>query len=144
MTIKLVTDNPDVVIYWIADRKENDDETSTDWACAPRRDCPGADGLDPNERVQKLIVVKYVDPNAIQMLLMNFGVEMRADQRLRTVALSGRRSAVMTAEEAIKQLDVPGAAQKDIELTVYFVVGADIRSPEHRRFRRISKVRSRR
>jgi hypothetical protein len=85
--------------------------------------------MDPNERVQKLIVVKYVDPNALQMLLMNFGVEMRADQRLRTVALSGRRSAVMTAEEAIKQLDVPGAAQKDIELTVYFVVGADVQEP---------------
>ena len=84
---------------------------------------------DPNERVQKLITVKYVDPNAVQMLLMNFGVEMRADQRLRTVALSGRRSAVMTAEEAIKQLDVPGAAQKDIELTVYFVVGADTQEP---------------
>jgi hypothetical protein len=81
--------------------------------------------VDPNERVQKLVPVKYVDPNAVQLLLMNFGVEMRADQRLRTVALTGRRSALLTAEEAIKQLDEPGAAQKDIELTVYFVVGAE-------------------
>jgi hypothetical protein len=84
-----------------------------------------AQTVDPNEKIQKLVVVKYVDPNAVQMLLLNFGVDIRADPRLRTLALSGRRSAVMTAEEAIKQLDVPGAAQKDIELTVYFVVGAD-------------------
>ena len=102
--------------------------------------------VDPNERVQKLVPVKYVDPNAVQMLLMNFGVEMRADQRLRTMALSGKRTAVTTAEDAIKQLDVPGAAQKDVELTVYFVVGAEgpSRAGCLRRSRRRSKAPSRR
>jgi hypothetical protein len=44
---------------------------------------------------------------------------------MKVIALSGRRSRVTTAEDAIKQLDVPSAGQKDIDLTVYFVVGSD-------------------
>ena len=45
--------------------------------------------------------------------------------RLKVIAVSGHRANVTTAEEAVKQLDVPGAAQKDVELTVYFVLGSD-------------------
>ncbi|HUI54005.1 MAG TPA: secretin N-terminal domain-containing protein [Bryobacteraceae bacterium] len=82
-------------------------------------------GQDPNERIQKLVPVKYADANSFQNLLLNFGVEVRTDSRMKVVALSGPRSRVMTAEDAIKQLDVPSAAQKDVDLTVYFVVGSD-------------------
>jgi hypothetical protein len=84
-----------------------------------------ASAQDPNETVQKLITLKYVDPRAVQGLLVDFGVMTRADPRLKVIALSGKRANVMTAEDAIRQLDVPGAAQKDIELTVYFVTGTD-------------------
>ena len=44
---------------------------------------------------------------------------------MKVIALSGPRSRVTTAEDAIKQLDVPSAGQKDIDLTVYFVVASD-------------------
>ena len=66
-----------------------------------------------------------MDANAVQRLLNNFEVDTRADAYLKVISLTGKKSAVETAEAAIKQLDVPAAAQKDIELTVYFVVGAD-------------------
>jgi len=80
---------------------------------------------DPNEAVQKVVTVKYADPQAIANLLRNFGVDVRPDAHMKVLALSGPRNRVSTAEDAIKQLDVPGAAQKDIELTVYFVVASD-------------------
>jgi hypothetical protein len=80
---------------------------------------------DPTERIQKLVTLKYADPQAVQLLLMHFGVDTRADERMKVIALSGPRNKVTTAEDAIKQLDMPSAAQKDIELTVYFVVGSD-------------------
>lgn len=81
--------------------------------------------VDPNEQVQKVVVLKYAEPMSIRNLLSNFGVEIRVDPQMKVVTLSGHRANVTTAEEAIKQLDVPGAAQKDVELTVYFVLGSD-------------------
>jgi hypothetical protein len=85
----------------------------------------GQQAQNPSEEIQRLITLKYADPRAIQGLLLNFGVATRADAGLKVIALSGKRANVMTAEDAIKQLDVPGAAQKDVELTVYFVIGTD-------------------
>jgi hypothetical protein len=80
---------------------------------------------DPNENIKRLVTLKYADPQSVRRLLSNFGVEIQADDRMKVIALAGNRSRVTTAEDAIKQLDVPSAAQKDIELTVYFVVGSD-------------------
>jgi len=82
-------------------------------------------GSDPKEPVQRLVTLKYADPRAIRNLLTNFGVDVRIDEQLKVIAVSGHRANVTTAEEAVKQLDVPGAAQKDVELTVYFVLGSD-------------------
>jgi hypothetical protein len=79
----------------------------------------------PDDQVQRLVHLKYADPADVSMLLRNFGVSMLPDQKMMVMALSGKRSAVETAEAAIKQLDVPAAAQKDIEMMVYFVVGSD-------------------
>src|SRR5476649_2278555 len=45
--------------------------------------------------------------------------------QMKVVSLSGTKEHMAAAEEAIKQLDVPSAAQKNIELTVYFVAGTD-------------------
>ncbi|SPF43499.1 conserved exported hypothetical protein [Candidatus Sulfopaludibacter sp. SbA4] len=80
---------------------------------------------NPEEVIQKLVTVKYIDPASIRNLLGNFGVDIRLDERTKVVVLSGPRRKVTTAEDAIKQLDVPAAAQKDIELTVFFVMATD-------------------
>jgi hypothetical protein len=81
------------------------------------------------ERVQKLVTLKYVDPQAIQNLIRMFNVDVTLNEQMRVMALSGTRERLAAAEEAIKQLDVPSAAQKNIELTVYFVVGSEQDKP---------------
>jgi hypothetical protein len=80
-------------------------------------------------KAQRIVQLKYVDPIAVQNLLRNFGVEITADRQLKIVALTGRPGAVDTAVEAIKQIDLPNAAQKDVDLTVFFVVGRDDSDP---------------
>lgn len=82
-------------------------------------------GSDPNEQIQKVVVLKYAEPRAVENLLGNFGVQTRVDPQMKVITLSGHRANVTTAEEAIKQLDIPSAAQKDIELTVFFLLGTD-------------------
>src|ERR1700722_11366167 len=84
---------------------------------------------DPNEHIQKLVTLKYADPGTVARLLQDFGVDRRSDESLKVIALSGRRAGVMVAEEAIKQLDVPSAGHKDIDLTVYFVVASEGNMP---------------
>jgi len=81
---------------------------------------------DPNEEIQRIIKLKYADPMTVSNLLRDFRVATRFDENLKVIALSGRRANVMTAEDAIKELDVPSASQKDVDLTVYFVIGSDI------------------
>jgi hypothetical protein len=77
------------------------------------------------ETVHKLVNLRYVDPHAAQNLLRNFGVQVQADRQMKVVALSGHKANVETAEAALLQLDKPNAALKDVDLTVYFVVGRD-------------------
>jgi hypothetical protein len=89
-------------------------------------DCAAAQQpADPNERIQKLVTLKYIEPNVVTNLLRDFGVDIRWDPRSKVVALTGRRANVMTAEDAIKQLDVPNSAQKNLDMTVYFVIATD-------------------
>src|SRR5437763_8804130 len=82
--------------------------------------------FEQQEKVQKLITLKYADAQSVGILLQVFGLEnIRPDNHLKVISLAGTKARVASAEEAIKQLDVPSAAQKNIELTVYFVVGSD-------------------
>jgi hypothetical protein len=77
------------------------------------------------EKVQKLVTLKYADPQAIQNLIRMFNVDLTWNEQMKVVGLSGTKEHMAAAEEAIKQLDVPSAAQKNIELTIYFVAGTD-------------------
>jgi len=78
---------------------------------------------------QKLITLKYADPRAIENVIRVFGVSITSNEQMKVIALSGPKDKLTAAEEAIKQLDVPSAAQKNIEITVYFVAGSDRTSP---------------
>ncbi len=76
--------------------------------------------------MQKLVTLKYADPQSVVRLLRVWGLDsVEMDNQLKVLSLSGTKARVASAEEAIKQLDVPSAAQKNIELTVYFVAGSD-------------------
>jgi hypothetical protein len=82
--------------------------------------------LMPPEQVQKLVTLKYADPQSVANLISVFGLDsVRLDTHLKVISLSGTKARVASAEEAIKQLDLPSAAPKNIELTVFFVVGSD-------------------
>jgi hypothetical protein len=76
----------------------------------------------PNERITKLVALQNVDPNAIQNMVRMFGVDSAANGQMKSLVISGSPDKVAAAEAAIKQLDV---ALKNIDLTVYFVVGGD-------------------
>jgi hypothetical protein len=93
---------------------------------APAAAQVAAPAPNSNEVIQKLVMLKYADPRAVKNLLGNFGLDVNWDPNMKVLALSGHRANVTTAEEAIKQLDVPGLAQKDIDFSVYFLVGGDL------------------
>lgn len=78
---------------------------------------------EPN--VEKLVMLKYAEPRAVENVIRVFGLNTTINEQMKVIALSGRKDKVASAEEAIKQLDVPAAAQKNIEITVYFVAGSD-------------------
>jgi hypothetical protein len=74
------------------------------------------------QRVTKLVTVKYADPNGLYNLVRMFGVEVQVNGPMKVLAISGSTDSVAAAETAIRQLDI---APKNIELTVHFVVGSD-------------------
>ena len=75
-----------------------------------------------DERITKLVNLKYAEPRNIQSIVSMFGVQTTSNDSMKVMALSGLPANVAAAEAAIKQLDV---APKSLELTVYFVVGGD-------------------
>jgi hypothetical protein len=74
------------------------------------------------EQVNKVIVLKNVDPNGIVGLFQSWGVVMVPLRGTKTLSILGPADKVSAVEIALKQLDV---APKNLDLTVYFVVGGD-------------------
>jgi hypothetical protein len=54
-----------------------------------------------------------------------FGYGIKADRDMHVVAVSAPAEAMSAIEDAIKRLDVPAAAPKDIDLIVYLVVASE-------------------
>jgi hypothetical protein len=72
--------------------------------------------------ITKLVTLRNTEPRAIESMLQMFGVHINSNNQMKTMAISGTAENLAAAEAAIKQLDV---APKNIDLTVYFVVGGD-------------------
>ncbi len=72
--------------------------------------------------VQKLFILKYVDPRAVEPLLRVFGQAV-PNAELHAIAVTASPTNMPAIEEAISRLDVPVAAPKNIDLTFYFIVG---------------------
>ena len=76
--------------------------------------------------VQKIIQLKNTDAGSVNSLLQVFPVQVRfPGTASRTIAVSGSPEAIATVEEALKKLDVPPPAQKNIELTVYMITAGE-------------------
>jgi hypothetical protein len=73
--------------------------------------------------VQKLFILKYADPNQLGSLLNVFPASIRPNSGMHALAVAASPEAMVAIEDAIRQLDVPGAAPKDLELIAYFLVG---------------------
>ena len=79
-------------------------------------------------RVTKLIEVKYADINKLNNLIrvfasktMQFEIDRSAGAHY--VSLAGRGAEVEAVERFIKQMDVPQPPERNIELTVYMLLG---------------------
>ena len=75
-----------------------------------------------NGPITKLVTLQNIEPRAIESMLLMFGVRINSNNQMKTMAITGQAENIAAAEAAIKQLDV---APKNIDLTVYFVVGGD-------------------
>jgi hypothetical protein len=70
---------------------------------------------------QILVQLKYISPSAVANLLKAYhNVAFYSNEEMKAVTLSGPKDEVDAALATIRQLDV---APKDIELTVYYMVG---------------------
>src|SRR5580692_1000838 len=76
-------------------------------------------------RQQRIFMLKYADARHVADVLGVFGYGIRADRDLHVVAVSAPAEAMSAIEDAVKRLDVPTAAPKDIDLVVYLVVASD-------------------
>jgi hypothetical protein len=74
--------------------------------------------------VQKLFILKYADPRAVESLLRVFGQAV-PNTDLHAIAVTASAPNMPAIEEAIARLDTPPAAPKNIDLTFYLLVGGD-------------------
>jgi len=89
---------------------------------------PPAQTLEPPHQ-QRVFLLKYADARHVADVLSVFGYGIRADRDMHVVAVSAPAAAMSAVEDAIKRLDVPAAAPKDIDLVVYLVVASEQPSP---------------
>jgi len=93
-------------------------------AAAPPADPKTAPGGGPTGP-QRVFVLKYADPFQMANLLRAFGARAVVDSEAHAVAVASAFPDVLSAiDEAVQRLDVPAAAQ-NIELTAYYVTGAN-------------------
>ncbi len=72
------------------------------------------------ETVKRIIPVKYVDVRSLADTLSIFGCGIMRAVDLKVLAVSCPSADLVTAiEEAVKRLDVPAPAVKNVELTAY-------------------------
>ena len=72
-------------------------------------------------RVQKIFQIKHADVSRLAETFRLFAA-VRVDSQLRVLAVDGSVSAVAAIEEAIKRLDVPSSAEKNLELTFHVLM----------------------
>ncbi len=79
---------------------------------------------------QRVFMLKYADARNVAGVLSVFGYGIKADRDLHVVAVSAPAEAMSAIEDAVKRLDVPAAAPRDIDLTVYMIVASQQASPD--------------
>jgi hypothetical protein len=75
--------------------------------------------------IQKLIPLKYADPQTVQQLLRIFEGNVISNTEMHALAVRATPQSMQAIEEAVARLDTPAAAPKDIDLTIHLLVGSD-------------------
>jgi len=74
---------------------------------------------------QRVFMLKYADARSVANVLEVFGYGIKANPDLHVVAVSAPAETMAAIEDAIKRLDVPAAAPRDIDLNVYLVTASE-------------------
>ncbi len=80
---------------------------------------------DEPKLVQRLFILKYADPSQIEGMLRVFTSSLTTNREMHALAVTGTPETIATIEDALKRLDVPSAAPKDIEMTIFLLSAAD-------------------
>ena len=84
----------------------------------------------PPHQVQKLFVLKYADADNVYNLLRVFpNTNIIPNKEMHTLAIATMSNVMPGIEDAINRLDLPSAAPKNIDLTVYLVIGGEAEGP---------------
>jgi hypothetical protein len=91
--------------------------------------------VDEGNRVRRVFQLKHVDPLELLPMLHVFPVEKHANQRFKTISVSGSREMVAAVEETIRRFDVPASSQpvplaRNVDLTVHLLIGEEQPSTE--------------
>lgn len=84
---------------------------------------PETQANEPQNTVQRIVEVKHASPDRLRSLLEIFGIHIKSDHALKTIALSGPAENVKAAEDAIRRLDVPSPS-RNIESTFYMIMAS--------------------
>lgn len=73
----------------------------------------------------RIFDVRYANLDDLQKILSMFGVQMTSSASLRVISVRAPKNVMPLVEDAIKRLDVPPAAKKNAELTIYVLNASD-------------------
>lgn len=85
---------------------------------------PPAQAPEP-PHLRRVFTLKYADARHVASLLGVFGYSINADRDLHVMAVTAPPEGMAAVEDAIKRLDVPTAAPKDVDLIVYLLLASE-------------------
>ena len=91
-------------------------------AAAMAQDPPKQDA--PKQMAQKIFELKHVEPGEVQMLLRALDANISPVNNLHMIAVRASKETIDVIEEALKRIDVPRPAKKNIEFTGYMILAS--------------------
>ena len=93
------------------------------------QDARKSDAQPKKPVVQKLFILKYADTAQLRGLLRVFDASVQESPELHAITVEASPDAMRAIEDAIQKLDVPSAAPKNVEMTVYLLAATDSATP---------------
>ena len=83
-------------------------------------------GIPPPDSnwLTRVYSIRYVDYRYLLNLLNPIGVQVAGEPNLNAISVRGPEKTLVAVDDIIKRFDVPGNAPKNVDLTVYVVLGS--------------------